>query len=407
MALAVVFAVRCGATWIASAVGVGLWFVASGSHEAWFLLQIAEPSASLFVAMSAVAATFWRSARYHPLVGFALSGSLLLAVLSKETMIVAVPFVVGIAVCRDRYGWASPEISRRSAVLLLTVVLMIGLVAMGPILTTRESALAGAYASRFDVREIALDRLSNAARAILLPVTRVSWFPANVLFGSVLAAGWVALFRAKSKEAAIAAMVLLCFPIGGIVLYAAWPRFPGYYAMPFALSTATLLALSLTALRWQSRLIARGALGAIVVVALYGALFAWNSAQADRSIRGTDWAAIQMMRHVPSGARLAVGVPDPEQSGDVGRNLSLYAAAIGTAPVMPAEDVTCRDALSSDRQAPGAVAVVLFSHLCGAEALRGEPPAAQSIQRHVEIDWKTLRPRRKETTVSLWISDAR
>jgi hypothetical protein len=407
MALAVVFAVRCGATWIASAVAVALWFVASGSHEAWFLLQLAEPSAALLVAISAVLATFWRSARYYPLVGLALSASLLLAVLSKETMIVAVPFVVAIALCRDRHGWASPELSSRTTVLLLTVVLVIALLAMAPILDTRENALAGAYASRFDVTAIAAGKLSNAARAILLPVTRVPWFPANVLFGAVLLGGWVAFFRTNSREAAIAATVLLCFPLGGILLYAAWPGFPGYYAMPFALSTATMLALSLTALRRHSRPIARGAFGAIVVVAIYGALFAWNGAQADRAIRGTDWAAVQMMRHIPSGARLVVGVPDPAHAGDFGRNLSLYAAAIGTAPLMPAEDVTCRDAVSSDRQAPGAVALVLFSHLCGADVLPGEPPAARSAQRHVEIEWKTLRPRRKETSVSLWISDAR
>lgn len=407
MALAVVFAVRCGAAWIPSAVAVAVWFVASGSHEAWFLLQVAEPAAAMFVAIAAVVATFWRSARRPTLVASALSVSLLLAVLSKETMIVGVPFVVAIALCRDRYGWASPEMSRQTAVLLLTVVPVIALLAMAPILETREHALAGAYASRFDVGEIAAGRMSNAARAILLPVTRVPWFPANVLFAAVLVGGWVALFRTKRREAVIAALVLLYFPIAGIALYGAWPGFPGYYAMPFAFSTATMLALSLTALRAQSRLIARGTFGAIVVVGLYGAIFAWNGAQADRSIRRTDWAAVQMMRQVPPGGRLVVGVPDPANAGDFGRNLSLYAAAIGAAPLMPAADVTCRDAASSERQATGAVALVLFSHLCGAEALPGEPPAARSAQRHVEIEWKTLRPRRRETSVSLWISDAR
>jgi hypothetical protein len=406
LVLAVVLAVRCGATWAAGAAAMAVWLIVSSSHEAWILLQIAEPFAALFVVLAAILATSWRASSRPVLVATAMAASLLVAVLSKETMIVAVPFVVALALCRDADRWAPPEISRRSVVLVAIVAVSIGAFALAPILTTRADAATGSYAGRFDAGSVGFDRLSNAARAVLLPVTRVPWFPANALFGVVLLGGWALLARENRQRAAIAAAVLLSFPVAGILLYAAWPGFPGYYAMPFAVSVGTMLALALTAVARRGRLSGSAAYGAVAIVGVYGLVLAWNGVQADRAIRRTDWAAVQMVRGLPPGSRLIVGVPDPAHSGGVGHSLALYAATAGgtgTSP-MPSEDVECNE-VRAPADAPPA-AVVVFSNLCGSGVTREHPPAAHAAERYVEIDWKTFRPRAVENSVSLWMAHA-
>jgi hypothetical protein len=354
------------------------------------------------VVLAAILATSWRASSRPVLVAIAMAASLLVAVLSKETMIVAVPFVVALALCRDADRWAPPEISRRSVVLVAIVAVSIGAFALAPILTTRADAAAGSYAGRFDAGAVGFDRLSNAARAVLLPVTRVPWFPANALFGVVLLGGWALLARENGKRAAIAAVVLLSFPVGGILLYAAWPGFPGYYAMPFAVSVGTMLALALSAVARRGRPWAGAAFGAVAIVGVYGLILAWNGVQADRAVRRTDWAAVQMVRRLPSGSRLIVGVPDPAHSGGVGHSLALYAATVGGTgtPPMPSEDVECNE-VRAPADAPPA-AVVVFSNLCGSRVTSAHPPAAHAAERYVEIDWKTFRPRAVENSVSLW-----
>jgi hypothetical protein len=370
------------------------------------LLQIAEPFATLFVVIAGILAASWRSTRRPHLRGFAIAFALLIAVLSKETMIVAVPLVAGVALCRQGDKWTIPEMSRRSGTLLLIVALVIGLFALAPILATRSDATAGAYASRFDFGSIGFERLSNTTRATLLPVTRVPWFPANVLFGLVLLAGWAVLFRREPKAATVAAVVLLSFPVGGILLYAAWPGFPGYYATPFALSVGTMLALSLSALTRQRRGLTLGAFGAVLVAGLYGTALAWNGVQADRAIRRTDWAAVQMVTLLPPEARLIVGVPDVENSGAFGRGLSLYAAATAGGLPRPAQDVQCREA-SVNRAAAGTLGVFLFSNLCGNATASDQQPSSRVVERYMEIDWKTFRRRPVENSVSLWLNQAK
>lgn len=402
LVLAMHFAVRCGASYTAAAAALCLWLVFSGGGEAWYLLQIAEPLSALLVIGAAILSTHWRTSRRPFVLAVGMVGLLLLAVLSKETMVVAVPFVLAVALCHDGQHFTTPELSRRSALLVGITGVVIGVGSVVPILSARAMAETGAYATGFELATLGPGRLSNAMRGMFLPMTRVLWFPANVLVGSVLVGGWALLARRNARKTVISAGVLLIFPLGGAILYAAWPAFPGYYAMPFVFCAGTMLAIALTTLSRAGTVLRSVAFAAVAVAAAYGTALAWNGAQADRAIRRTDWAAVQMVASLPRGSTLVVPVPDPARSGSISGGLKGYAMAVTTsADLGSAEDVACDRVHALDREAQPS-AVVLFSQLCDRAPTGGEP-VARSRAQYTEIHWKTFAPRTAEVSVSLWM----
>jgi hypothetical protein len=399
--LSTLFAVQCGASWMAALAAMGIWLILSNGQEAWYLLQAAEPLAALFVVIAALFALSWRSSRRPLVLSVAIALALLLAVLSKETMITAVPFVLLIALCRSESNWALPQMSTRAAVLIAIAAGVILLGAVAPLMAIRADTPATAYASRFDVTAITPTRLSNTLRAITLPTTRVVWFPSNVLYLGVLIAGWVMMARKSARTSSVAAVVLLAFPLAGVVLYAAWPAFPGYYSMPFALSLGTMLALAITSLIANGRAVRLATFGAMGIVAWYGFVLTWNGAQSDRAIRDVDRAAVRLIAAFPASARVMAGVPDPSLSASVGQSLVLYARTLTKGAVPSAvDDASCEDARTASMSA-GSTVVVLFSHLCGTVG-GGPPPEATETVRYIEIDWKTFIPQRAEVSVAMW-----
>jgi hypothetical protein len=398
--LAVWLACRCGASWTSASVAVAVWVVVSGAHEAWYVLQVPEPLAALFLVLAALLATYWRTAPAQAAIGVGIGAGLLCAIFTKETMIAAAPFIAGLGACREGTRWTTPRLNK-STVALVAIVAAVAAVALIRILSVREAAMQSAYAGRFDVATIGPERLSNTLRAILLPVTRVPWFPANIAFLAVMLGGWVVLLRRDFREWMVAAVVLASLPLGGALLYAAWPAFPGYYALPFGLGAAVLLALALNALSGLGRTARVASASAIGVVALYGTVLAWNGAQVDRAIRETDFAAATTISSLRALNRVVVGVPDPSLSGGVSRALLLYASAVsGKSFTLPAEDVPCQAADAARLRETGS-AVVQFSHLCS-NADGAPAPSHYHASPYVEIDWKTFRPRRSEVSTAVW-----
>jgi hypothetical protein len=265
----------------------------------------------------------------------------------------------------------------------------------------REAASDSAYAGRFDLTDIGPERLSNSIRAIALPVTRVPWFPANMAFLSVAVAGWGLSFRRSPRESLVAAVVLASLPVGAALLYAGWPAFPGYYAMPFALAMSVILALALSALPTLGQTAHIAGWAGVAIVAVYGLALTWNGAQADRAIREMDFAAATTVASLPGLARVYVGVPDPARSGGVARALLLYATAVtGRRLTAAGEDIAC-DAARSLPTAQDREIIVLFSHLCDGPIMR-PLPSKRHVSQYVEINWKTLIPRLAEMRVTVY-----
>ena len=392
------FARDLGSSPLAAVVAVGLCLVVSGGAQAWSLLQVAEPLAALFVTVAALAAIRAGGPRRTAMTA-AAALALVLGMWSKETAIVAAPLVVGLLAFRRDRGWGWRSWARPGALGQVAIVALAVAVALLPILSVRSRASSSAYGSRFDAAGIGISQLVNAVSAIVLPVTREWWFPANVAFLGLLIAGWTLLIRRDGPRHLIPLVVLLAFPLCGVVLYAAWPGFPGYYALPFALSMGSLFAIALTTL-WRWNPIARVATtGGVAVIALYGSLLAWNGAAGERSIRTLDYAAARMVSRMPSDRPLVVGVPDPGSSGGVARGLLLYARAIGIERV-PSEgqDWSCDDARRESESGSG-YSVVLFSHMCDLPA--DWVDGIRLTTSHSSFPWKTLFPQKRVTTVAI------
>jgi hypothetical protein len=387
-----------GSSPVAAAVAVGLWLVVSGGREAWSLLQVAEPVAALFITVAALAAIRASGPRRTVMTATAAL-ALVLGIWSKETAIVAAPFIVGLLAFRRDGEWSWRSFARPGALVQVAVIALAVAAALLPILRVRSHASSLAYGSRFDVAGISVSRLMNAVSAIVLPVTREWWFPANIVFLGLLIAGWMLLIRRAGPRHVIALVVLLAFPLCGAVLYSAWPAFPGYYALPFAISMGALFAIALTTLWGADRIARLAASGGVAVIVLYGSVLAWNGAAGERSIRTLDYAAVQMTSRMPPDRPLVVGVPDPARSGGVARGLLLYARAIGSERVpSQGQDWSCDDALRASESDSG-YSVVLFSHLCDlpADQING----FRLTTSHASFSWRTFLPEKRVTAVAI------
>jgi hypothetical protein len=403
--LAVLCVLRFGASLGAAIAATCLWFVVAGGHEAWYLLQIAEPVAALFLCAAVLLASYWQASRTQVLLGAAIAGSLICAIWAKETMIAAIPFVWAVAVCLRDGIWVRPSLSR-SVAAFTALIVVASLAALVPILLVRQAAPAAAYASQFDLAAITPRQLWHAARAAVLPVTRNALFPANLAVVCLLVWGWYVRVRRLGWHCMLSASVVMLFPLGGIALYSAWPAFPGYYAMPFALSLATIFALALTSLMREGVRARAAAVVGVVLIAAYGTVMAWNNAETDRASRRTDMAAVNMLRRVSDSEEVLVGVRDPATSGGVAKSLVLYTRALYPAvPPLATRDIACTDALSGVGTDPAAV-LVLFSHLCGSIARTMEPTAHSSV-RFLTVDWMTFVPRWETMAVGLWFPPSR
>lgn len=399
--LVVLCAQRFGASWIASIGAAGLWLVLAGGRESWYLLQIAEPVAALFVFTAILCASYWQAVRQRTVFSAVIACLLVCAIWAKETMVAAVPCVWAVAVFLRNGAWSRPAISRE--LIAFSLILFAGMsIALVPILEVRDAAAATAYASRFDLSSMPPQRVARTLSGFVLPVTRELWFPANIVFLVLLISGWCIRIRQLGWDTMRSAGVLMLFPICGIVVHSAWPSFPGYYAMPFLISLAILFALALSALghlKPRTRLFT--AVGFAIITA-YGLTLTWNDAETDRVSRRVDSAAVTMLSRVSGSRALLVGVPDPVTSGGVAGSLLLYARALSPS-VAPrvARDVTCADAMSS-AESDSSIAVVLFSHLCDSLSNHGSPAADTSIRFRI-VNWKTFAPKWETMRVSLWL----
>jgi hypothetical protein len=314
--------------------------------------------------------------------------------------------VMAIALCRNTRGeWTAPQRSPRNTALVAIVALGTILFAIVPVLAVRSAAAADSYAARYALGVPTFDQLSNVSRAIMLPVTRVPWFPANVLFLSVVVFGWLWLLRRSENHGRvlIAAIAVLSLPLAGIAIYLGWPGFPGYYATPFVIGSALLLAFALTSLESHPRrIVAVAAYAATVGVLSNGALLNGNGARADGAIRRTDAAVVDWVRSRPRGREIIMAVRDPARSGSLGNSVRLYALATGSISMPPARDLSCADAAAMLDGLPAGVVVVVFREQCGELTATTRTPSAVISHRYTEIDWRTFRPTAVQVSATLW-----
>lgn len=390
---------RLGAHRGAAFAGSCLFLVADSARAVWLMPQAFEHVAAALVIGAAVAALdYGRTAQ--PRTRAALIALLLvLAVWVREPMVAAVPFVVILALTHrgdGRFEW--PRIDRRSVELVAVVGIAVLVLNAVPVFAVRAVTEPGAYASRFGPENISAVNVRNVAFALLLPITRAPWFPANALF--VLAVA-IALVGTSDRVRAFrrALVVAATLPLGAAMIYVMWPGFPGNYGLPYLLGVVIIFALALTVLwtgaRWRRGL----ALVATTVVVGLGSVLALNDRRQYTAARLLDVDMATTVSTVLGSRPLEVAFEDPTRSGAFGRALRAYSMAMLDAPNAPASDVDCASAAAT-AVGEGATGVLRPPHGCSAARM---PNPTTVLRRSTVIrDWKTLRSQPWDVTAELW-----
>lgn len=398
----IVLARRLGASAIAAAAAALLAVVAGMAQQSWLLLQLPEPRATLLmVCAAALAVGYGASERWAPRA-FTILTLLVLSILYKETFIVAVPFVLALALWARKDGrWAVRTPTKRDLVLVAAAIIAIGVFNVVPVLRVRNLADASAYAGRYDISSISAGKLRNVLSALFLPVTRVWWFPANGAFLAAIVAGVSLGIRRHGRPALITVAILLSLLLLGVATYVPWFAVEGYYALASLPALIGLFALALTWL-WQSRAKTAQILAVVScgLIGFYGVLASANYVNAYRALRAVEERTARALNGL-DGRTLIAAVPSPATSGSFANGLRGYAVALGITGVPHGTDVECSEA--AELVMHGApVIVVVFSTFCGSETDPGVAPAHVIRQSYIARDWKTFAASRHEVSARIW-----
>jgi hypothetical protein len=393
---------RLGASKAAATAAALLLVVSGMAQQSWVLVQLPEPRGTLVLACAALLAVGYATSDRWLARAVGIVALLVLSILYKETFIVAVPFVLALALwARNGGQWIVRRPTRRDLLLMAGAVLAIGVVNVVPVLSVQQLADAQAYGARYDLGSISLDKLRNVLSALFLPVTRVWWFPANIVFLAAVVVGVILGVRRHGRSAVVATAVLLSLLLAGVVTYLPWFAVEGYYALAFLPGLVALFALALTWL-WQSPAKVAKALAVVSVglLIVYGTLLSSNYINAYRASRAVEERAARALEGL-DGPTLIAGVPSPTVSGGFAAGLRAYALALGVSDVPDGIDVACADAFRLVAQgAPGVV--VMFSTLCGSDTAPSIAPARVISEPYVMRDWKTFAGSRHEVTARIW-----
>jgi hypothetical protein len=399
------FLVHVGAGAVATSVAALLFVISSAAPQAWYLLQISEPVGVFFVVAGMLSAVRYSTTHRPRLAAVGIAVALALAVLTKETFIAAVPFVLAVPVIHSSAPSWPIRLTRRQIELAGIVGSVLLVACIIPILVVRASASGEAYAGHYALTGIGAGSVANAAAAIALPVTREPWFPANLGVLAVLGVGiWLAFRRQATSAALIVAG--LSAPLLGILLYAPWPMLEGYYGFAYLPGSALALALALSVIHIsRNRWLNAASHLAVIALVVYGTLFAREAADVYRASREVEAATARALSTVASGDTMLVAVPDPTQSGSFGSGLLHYASAHGVRTALVPMDVPCAEAEQAILSGRSRLVVVAFSNWC-APSQRAAPTWRVS-RRIVSRNWKTWRQKEYNIQGLMWARSPR
>jgi hypothetical protein len=389
---------------VGAAIAVSLFVVGSMAHQLWYLLQIGEPTGLMFLLAAALVAARYRSTTRPLLAAVAMTALLVGSVLSKEPFLAAVPFVLLLAV-RPSNQESLRRVARQRRVIGLVTAVSLGLLVTSiiPIVAGRGVSADASYAAQYGVQSITSGGLGNVAAAMLLPVTRVVFFPANVVFIIVLLSGAVVALRRGGRDAAWLMAAGLSAPLLGAALYSRWPAVEGYYGAAYLPGLALVFGLALGQASLHRRPLVQGvvAIGVLVLIA-YGGLFAWENARAYAAARDVDNATAAHIAALRGVSRVMVTVPAPSPRDHFGKAFIDYVHGLHDVDRAAAPDAPC-GAGRQTAPTPARTAVVVFSLLC---PLDDVPPSAWRISTgYTILDWKSLGAVQRRIEAAVWTAD--
>jgi hypothetical protein len=339
---------RFGGTRFGSALGASLFFFGSVAASNW-LRQTAEPVATLFfLGAAGLACGFSHTANLRwRVAGF--GACVVGMVLSKETMVACIPFLVLTASCWQTDGAVRPFRLDRRTIQALTAcgvaVAVLAVLLIWAFGTRQSHAYAGLYGSASIAGNVSVLRVLP----LILPVTlatpdvvQLLLFPANLVFVGALSAAFLGSFQWRTPgDLHRKLLIASTLPAGGLLVYLPWPRFELFYGLPFLLGVSLWVAVLFDRPneRWRVALSV-----AWVFMLVLTAVSAAGLARYTRARRQVNAAvALDLSKRKPTdtvavaSARLT---PQPWQNPAA--TLGRYAVATRVAQTMPELiDVTC------------------------------------------------------------------
>ncbi len=344
-----------------AAAGAALMTIATPAVPAWLRLTMGEPLGFVPLLGALLIATRYRSSAHWRRDAIGIAMLVALALLSKEMLVVFVPFIVVIAACLAAPGRLEWPLMDRRTVYLVGCIVTATIVVLTPVALIAKHAPAGNYASQYGGWKMDPGQLSLNFATVALPVTRsrpgeiVSLFtaPANALFLLTLASSGLLIYRNRAardiswSRAAVWAGLALSLPVFVVIAYGPWSYFQDFYGLPYVLGPAMLLAGAVTAASRRNPRVAPALRAACAGILLFGAVRAFLPAQESFARRTVQGDVARFLADHASHRPVLVMKADFQPSvwarwQDTGPTLGRYAAAVyPDAGLEPFHDTTC------------------------------------------------------------------
>jgi hypothetical protein len=343
---------RLGATTLGAIAGSSIFLVAPSAARGWIRLTMGEPLGTLLLlalCLTIVPARRLRGNHWRWVVAGVLTAGILL---TKEMLAATLLLPFGLLLLTDENGRVSAPAMSRQAAQLLILFSAVGLLCLGPMLIVALSAPTSGYASMYGDATRPF-RLSLAAwLSTLVPVDLIHGLPgralkvAVALFVALVAVGWwlqILTVRPAKYHFWLLGLAVL-FPLVGALIYAPWPSYQEFYALPFLAGTSILVAFALTAFERRSvpsaQIAAYGWWGVLLLVAGVGAHWQAGSAAAGQL---ANYRLVTRVSSMPGIDTVLVATPyrAPQKWQGAAGTLRRYAAALGV-PWPSTRDTPCQ-----------------------------------------------------------------
>jgi hypothetical protein len=342
---------RLGAGTAPAVAGASVYLASPSAAEGWLRLTMGEPVATFM--LLALCLAVMRARPLRETTGWTIAVALLTVgiVLTKEMLVAALVLPLTLLLLTNDEGRLQGPSWLRLRQRPARVIAVVAAGCLVPLLYIAVAAPEGSYASRYGSAGQPVRQTIMTWFGALLPLDPVYGLPRAVLISAAIAfvvlvvTGWWLLARRAVDRALVVSLlaIALLFPLLGAILYAPWPAYQHFYALPFLFGTAMLVAFAVTGLRLHAP-----RAGSAAAIAFWCMLVAATAAGAQWKAQSA--AALQRLNHrlvtliaadsSITGVLFATARVDSVAWRGPAGTLRRYADAIGVR-WPPARDIPC------------------------------------------------------------------
>ena len=375
---------RLGASVAGAAAGSSVFLIAPSATLGWVQLTIGEPLGTLLLltlCLTILPARRLRSDRWRWLVAGLLTAGILF---TKEMLAPTLLLPLGLALVTDEDGRLARPARTPHAKRLLVLFVVVGALCLVPIVSVMLAVPSDGYYVRYGQSFWPLRQVVATWLAVFLPVDPAYGLPGSalqiarlVLLAWMAVGCWLFVRRGSGRSKHIWLLVLAAlFPLVGALVYAPWPAYLQFYAIPYLIGAAIVVAFALTGFeRASPRVVIACAYACWGAFLLPGSINAhWYAAYSAASQIATH----RLVTRVAGMTAIdSVLVATPRRAirkwEGAANTLTRYASAVN-ADWPPAQDIACSEAVPS----PGTL-VVYGEGLCARPA--GTEPIVEQFKR--------------------------